>query len=283
MFQPDQYQLLDFGEGRKLERFGDVILDRPAPAAEQISKLDPAQWVRTDGQFVKSHRSGGNWSWSRTPPDSWFISHRKASFELKPTGFGHIGIFPEQAACWDWIAGQLEQDRRPAKVLNLFAYTGGSTLAAAQAGAEVVHVDAAKNVVLWARRNALASGMSAAPIRWIVEDARRFVARERRRGNEYDAIILDPPSYSHGPRGESWKIEQHLPDLLNNCARLTAGRCRFILLTCHSSGLNNTQLKYLLRRAVCDQLPGRTAGSTLYLRTESGRRLFGGESVFWLP
>ena len=279
-----QYQLLDFGGGRKLERFGTCLFDRPAPTATGVQKASPDLWHAADACFVGSRRKAelGSWKWAGSPKGSWTVSYGPLVFELKTGGFGQVGLFPEQAANWGWLDAKLARADRPARILNLFAYTGGSSLAAAAAGAEVVHVDAARSEVQRARRNAELSGLASAPIRWIVEDARKFVARERRRRNQYDAIILDPPSYGHGPQGESWKIERHLPDLLDECARLTEDRRTFVLLTCHSAGLGSEQLRQLLRRAFGGEQRQITA-STLNLTADDGRLLFGGEMACWVP
>lgn len=235
------YELLDFGAGRKLERFGDCLIDRPAPAAEDSQRANPQSWDQATARFelAGEQRGGerGRWVPADALPERWEVAFGPLRFEIKPTDFGHLGVFPEQAENWEWIAEQVQSSKaegRRLKILNLFAHTGGSTLAAAHAGAEVVHVDSAKSAVAWARRNAELSGLADAPIRWIVEDAAKFVRRELARGNRYDAVILDPPSYGHGPAGESWKLEDDLPQLLADCAELTAGRCRFMLLTCHT-------------------------------------------------
>jgi 23S rRNA (cytosine1962-C5)-methyltransferase len=269
MWDPAQYQLLDFGDGRRLERFGPLLLDRPCPAAEQVCRAAPQLWTTADARFdreesrewapSRSARPGnatervpyrGSWSLRGQPSDTWTITHDRLVFELKRTDFGHVGLFPEQAENWDWLRGQVERRSarlgRPPKVLNLFAYTGGSTLAAAAAGAEVTHVDAARNVVAWARRNAELSSLGAAPIRWIADDALKFVRRELRRGNRYDAVVLDPPSYGHGARGEAWQLDRHLPELLALCANLTAPAAQCVLLTCHTPGYSPPRLRELL-------------------------------------
>ena len=190
-----------------------------------------------------------------------------------------MGLFPEQADNWAWIDERVRKAGRPLKVLNLFAYTGGSTLAAAAAGAETVHVDAAKNIVAWARRNAELSDLPAAPIRWIVEDARKFVKRELRRGNRYDAVILDPPSYGHGPRGEVWRLPKHLPRLLSLCGQLTAGRPEFMLLTCHTPGYEPSTLARMLFEALAGE--GIVAAGPLLLRSADGRELPSGTVAQW--
>ncbi len=269
MFSPDQYSLLDFGNGRRLERFGPLVLDRPCPAVEGIACADRGRWAQADARFGDRGSEKECWSESGELPERWTIAHEQLQFELKRTEFGHLGVFPEQSVNWDWIAKQAEGFGPGMKVLNLFAYTGGCTLAAAAAGAEVVHVDAAKNTVSWARRNAELSGLAEAPIRWIVDDAAKFVRREVKRGNQYDAVILDPPSYGHGARGEVWRLSKDLEPLLKNCAQLTSGRRRFILLTCHTPGYEPQRLSELLAEA-CDNTAGIAAGR-LTIRSIDGR------------
>ena len=281
MFPPHQYQLLDFGDGRKLERFGSLILDRPCPAAEKLARADAAQWGHADGRFERADDKRGEWTSNGNLPQRWTIRHGPITFELRPSEFGHLGVFPEQAANWDWIADRLDAASRPPEVLNLFAYTGGSTLAAAAAGANVVHADSAKNTVARARRNAELSGMADAPIRWIVDDAVKFVRRELRRGNGYDAVILDPPSYGHGARGEVWRLSKHLPKLLEMCGRLTAGRRRFILLTCHTPGFDAPRLKKILADALDAGGGATVSGEGLSLRAATGRTLPSGVAVRW--
>jgi 23S rRNA (cytosine1962-C5)-methyltransferase len=257
LFTPSEYELLDFGEGHKLERFGAIIVDRPAPAAVGVRKSRSDVWSQAAARFELhgDPRGGerGHWVPANALPERWTIAFGPMRLELKPTDFGHLGVFPEQLENWEWIADQIHSAAKPEerlKVLNLFAHTGGSTLAAAITGAEVVHVDSSKSAVGWARRNAELSGLADAPIRWIVEDARRFVHRELNRGNRYDAVILDPPSYGHGPAGETWKLESDLPDLLSACVKLTAGRLEFILLTCHTPDVNPARAKALLTESL---------------------------------
>ncbi len=216
----------------------------------------------------KTDAMRGKWTATSDLPANWTIRHGELVFEIKPTEFGHLGLFPEQAICWDWIDQQL-RSVPAAKMLNLFAYTGGTTLAAAAAGAAVTHVDAAANTVAWARRNADLSGLAAAPVRWIVDDALKFARREVRRGRRYEAVILDPPSYGHGPAGEVWKIEEQLPELLSICRELTGPQPRFVLLTCHAVGFDPGRL------AECLGTDGAEAGD-LWLSTGDARRLHSG-------
>ncbi len=281
MFAPDQYQLIDFGDGRRLEQFGPWRLDRPCPAAESIERADPDAWCAADARFDRGEGEEDQWSLRRDLPDQWPIMHGRVTFELKRTPAGHLGVFPEQAANWGWITEQLQAAGRPSTVLNLFAYTGGSTLAAAAAGAEVVHVDAARNTIAWARRNAELSGMPDHPIRWITEDAVKFVKRELRRGNRYDAVVLDPPSYGHGLRGEVWRLSDHLPRLLELCGQLTAGRRRFILLTCHTPGFAPARLERMMADALAGTDDGTTTARQLTIRSAAGRELPSGVAARW--
>lgn len=290
MFSPDQYELLDFGEGRRLERFGAVTLDRPCPAAEGIARAAPEIWRAADARFTRTDKEHGEWMCGRRLPQRWTIAHGRLALEMKRTVFGHVGVFPEQAENWDWIAQQVADRPRVAetmepqarlRVLNLFAYTGASTLAAAAAGAEVVHLDAAKNIVAWARRNAEVSGLADAPIRWIAEDAMKFVQRELRRGNRYDGVILDPPSYGHGFHGEEWRVSKHLRYLLQLCGQLTAPRPRFMLLTCHTPGFTPVRLREMMGEAMNRAGPGTITAAPLTLRAASGLELPSGVSVRW--
>jgi 23S rRNA (cytosine1962-C5)-methyltransferase len=273
------YQLLDFGEGRKLEQFGPLRLDRPCPGTERVPQADPDAWRIADARFTGTSANAGQWESLRELPERWTIRHGPMVLELKRSESGHVGTFPEQAGNWDWLAGRVRSAGEAMRVLNLFAYTGGSTLACAAAGAEVTHVDAAQNVVVWARRNAELSGLGGAPIRWIAEDAVKFARREVRRGSTYDAVILDPPSYGHGPRGEVWRLSQDLPQLLTLCAELTAGRCRFVLLTCHTPGYDPAGLETLIRDAFDGCTEGRFSSRMMLLRTAAGRELPSGVAV----
>jgi 23S rRNA (cytosine1962-C5)-methyltransferase len=282
------YQLLDFGCGRRLERFGEFVLDRPCPAVERVQKAEPKFWDNANGCFEDGGEKAGRWFFPRKEmPETWTIDFDDTRFELKLTPQGQVGVFPEQAANWEWIEkrgewrGEREENEAKIKVLNLFAYTGGSTLAAAAAGMEVTHVDAAKNVIEWARRNAEISGLADAPIRWICEDAWKFVKREIKRGNRYDAVILDPPSYGHGPKGEVWQLAKHLPMLLAQCAELVADQCRFLLLTCHTPGYEEDRLSAMLEECFPFAARDGISAKPLSLRTANGRELPSGTVVRW--
>ena len=282
----NDYQLLDFGDGRRLERFGAITLDRPCPAAESFQQAEPDAWTRADARFEGRDQERGQWTYRRELPERWTIAHGAMRLELKRTDFGHLGVFPEQAENWEWIGEQCrlsasQDNEEKTKILNLFAYTGGSTLAAALGGAEVVHVDAAKNILAWARRNAELSGLADAPIRWIGEDATKFVIRELKRGNRYGAVILDPPSYGHGPQGEVWRLSKHLPRLLSLCVELTAGRPQFMLLTCHTPGYDADALGVMMLEAFGGR--GIVSGGALTLRSIAGNHLPSGVLVRWKP
>lgn len=272
MWLSGQYTLLDFGEGRKLERFGPYTLDRPMAAAD-ARRANPELWQSAHARYERGSGERGVWQGRQQLPKTWTISHAGATFELKPNEFGHLGVFVEQAENWDWISKQVGRAGRTVRVLNLFAYTGGSTFAAALAGAEVTHVDAARNAVAWARRNAELSSLAEAPIRWIAEDARTFVARELRRGNHYDAVILDPPSYGHGRQGEVWKLDEHLLPLLTACGELTAQRRAFMLLSCHTPGYGPAELEACLAEAVFGHCQSGVRARPLTMRSEDGRTL----------
>ena len=270
-----EYQLLDFGDGRKLERFGSVVLDRPSPAAGGVRRLLPeGEWAAAAARFELGGERG-QWQTSGVLPDAWPIQVAGLSFRIKPTPFGHVGLFPEQTDNWAWIVSQVRRAKRPIELLNLFAYTGGSTLAAARAGAAVAHVDSARGTVEWARTNARQSELEGKPIRWLVDDAQGFVARELRRGRQYNALVLDPPSYGHGTRGEAWKIDQ-LGELLAQCAELTGGRPAFALVTCHSPGYDPGQLGAVVRRALG---PAQIESGEMAVSCASGRQLKSGVFV----
>jgi 23S rRNA (cytosine1962-C5)-methyltransferase len=283
MWDNTQYQLLDFGAGRRLERFGPLVLDRPCPAAEAVARAAPRLWSAADARFDRVAGEQGKWTLRGQVPSAWTIGRGPLVFELKRTDFGHVGLFLEQAGNWDWLGEQIarcgSRMSRPLKLLNLFAYTGGSTLAAAAAGAEVTHVDAARNVTAWARRNAELSGLGGAPIRWLTEDAVKFVQREVRRGKRYDAVVLDPPSYGHGPRGEPWQLDRHLSDLLAMCAELTAPAPRFVLLTCHTPGYTLQRLREVLASGLSTNVA--IDAADLVLPASSGRALPSGVVARW--
>lgn len=233
---PD-YEFVDAGDGRRLERFGPHVLDRPAPAA-LWGRERRDEWAQVDAMFERRREGGGRWKNRRKLPGSWRIAVDRLSLLIKPTGFGHIGFFPEHACHWDWCRERIKASPAPCRILHLFAYTGAMTLVAASAGAQLAHVEAVKDVNAWARDNARASGLQAASIRWLTDDAAKFVARELRRGNRYDAIVLDPPSYGRGPKGEKWVLERDLCSLLQQTLGLMTETPRFVLFTAHNPGFS---------------------------------------------
>ncbi len=241
------YEVLDTSCGEKLERWGDYLLVRPDPQVIWDTPKRHIGWRKRNGHYHRSTKGGGEWEFFDLPKQ-WSISYDslKLTFNLKPFSFKHTGLFPEQAANWDWFSEKIRTAGRKVKVLNLFAYTGGATLAAAAAGASVTHVDASKGMVTWAKENAKASGLEEAPIRWLVDDCQKFVEREIRRGNHYDAIIMDPPSYGRGPKGEIWKIEDAIQPLVKLCVKLLSTDPLFFLINSYTTGLQPAVLAYLL-------------------------------------
>ncbi|MDO5350638.1 MAG: class I SAM-dependent methyltransferase [Lachnospiraceae bacterium] len=239
------YEVIDCSKGEKLERWGDYLLIRPDPQVIWDTERKPKGWKKPNGHYHRSSKGGGEWEFFSLP-EQWSIDYKGLTFNLKPFSFKHTGLFPEQAVNWDWFGNKIQQAGRPIKVLNLFAYTGGATLAAAQAGASVTHVDASKGMVGWAKENAKSSGLEQAPIRWIVDDCIKFAEREIRRGNHYDAIIMDPPSYGRGPKGEIWKIEDCIHPLVKLCAKLLSDQPLFFLINSYTTGLAPSVLSYML-------------------------------------
>jgi 23S rRNA (cytosine1962-C5)-methyltransferase len=241
-----EYEYLDAGEGGRLERFGPYVFDRPSPVA-MWRRERPDLWTRDlAGIHHRSSSGGGHWTFNRTLPPAWPLRWDDFVFHVKPTGFGHMGFFPEHTCHWDWVTRHIKASPAPCRVLHLFAYTGAMSLLAARAGAEVCHVDAVPDINDWARRNAEASGLREAPIRWITDDVTKFVAREQRRGRQYDGIILDPPSYGKGPKGEKWILEEHLVHLFELLLPLMSATPRFVLFTCHTLGFSPALMKNLL-------------------------------------
>lgn len=243
------YEVLDTSKGEKLERWGEYLLVRPDPQVIWDTPRKLPQWNKINGHYHRSKQGGGEWEFFQLP-EQWSIHYKDLTFHLKPFSFKHTGLFPEQAVNWDWFSQKIKSSGRPIKVLNLFAYTGGATLAAAAAGASVTHVDASKGMVGWAKENAKASGLESAPIRWIVDDCVKFVEREIRRGNHYDAIIMDPPSYGRGPKGEIWKIEDAIYPFILLCEKLLSDSPLFFLVNSYTTGLAPAVLSYMLSTAL---------------------------------
>ncbi len=280
------YRLLDTGEFQKLERFGPHHFIRPAPQAIWPKTLPAAEWRRAEGEYkyFQGKESGGEWKFfNKLPKDGWPLKFRELTFKIKPTGFGHIGMFPEQALNWIWIDEQIRSSgRKDLNILNIFGYTGASTLAVAGAGAAVTHVDASKASVTWARNNLELSGLGERPVRWIVDDALKFLKREHRRGKRYDGIIMDPPTFGRGPGGEVWKIENQLSELMLHCKQVLSDHPLFILLTTHSPGFSALTLKNMVIKFIPDSASGSFETNEMYIHdTGSGLHLPNGFYSRW--
>lgn len=244
------YCLIDTSEGERLERWGDITLIRPDPQIIWKCSSLHSKWNNADAKYIRSSTGGGHWEYSKDLPESWRIRYKSLTFKVKPTGFKHTGLFPEQAVNWDYCTELIKNANRPIKVLNLFAYTGGATLACAAAGASVCHLDAVKGMVEWGKENAQLSGLKDKPIRWIVDDALKFLNREIKRGSKYEGIILDPPSYGRGTNGEMWKLEDCIHELMLKCTEVLSEQPLFILLNSYTTGLSPSVMAYLLKMTV---------------------------------
>ena len=276
------YELLDTSDGERLERWGKYVLVRPDPQIIWKNAASHPSWRSADGVYKRSSSGGGKWVKNKLP-EQWKINYGTLQFVLRPMGFKHTGLFPEQAANWDWFSDLIRKSgRRDVKVLNLFAYTGGATVAAAAAGASVVHVDAAKGMVAQAKENAALSGLADAKIRYIVDDCKKFVEREIRRGNKYDAIIMDPPSYGRGPGGEVWKIEDSIDELVGLCAELLSDKPLFFLINSYTTGLSPLAMQYILSLKVASRFGGKLFSGEIGLPvTKTGGILPCGASARW--
>lgn len=275
------YEVLDTSDGEKLERWGSYILVRPDPQVIWFTPRNDRRWREYDAKYARSNSGGGQWSRNRLP-ERWQIRYRELTFNVKPMNFKHTGVFPEQAENWDFIDTAIRAAGRPVSVLNLFAYTGGATLAAAAAGASVCHVDAAKGMVAWAKENAAASGLGEAPIRWIVDDCAKFVEREIRRGRRYDAVIMDPPSYGRGPSGEIWKLEKDLYPFVKLVSGVLSDKPLFFILNSYTTGLAPSVLTCLLDTLITPRFGGHTESDELGLPvTDSGLVLPCGATGRW--
>jgi 23S rRNA (cytosine1962-C5)-methyltransferase len=265
----NDYELIDTGDGMKLERWKDIVLLRPDPQviwpySKEINKKN------IHAIYKRSSSGGGNWDFLKKVPDKWFIDWRDLTFTVRPMGFKHTGLFPEQAVNWDWMRDLIKKENRTVNVLNLFGYTGGATVACASAGAKVCHVDAAKNMVQIGKENLASSGLADAPVRWIVDDCLKFVQREIRRGNKYDGIILDPPSYGRGPGGELWHLEEMLYPFMENLVQILSDEPLFVLLNSYTTGLQPLVLKNVIQKTVCTKFGGKVDAQEVGLKATNG-------------
>ncbi len=284
MFLSDKWQdieVIDSSNGQRLERWGKYILVRPDPQVIWKTPMDDRRWEGFNARYHRSSSGGGKWE-IRNLPEQWQVRYGSLVFNIKPTGFKHTGVFPEQAVNWDFCANKIKNAGRPISVLNLFAYTGGATLACAAAGASVCHVDASKGVVAWAKENALSSGLENAPIRYIVDDCKKFLEREIRRGKTYDAIIMDPPSYGRGPGGELWKLEDSLHGFMDLVVQVLSNQPLFVVLNSYTTGLSASVMSYMLGVTVQEKFGGTVTADEIGLPvTNSGCNLPCGSTAIW--
>lgn len=276
------YELLDCSCGERLERWGDVILIRPDPQIIWETEKKHPLWKQAHARYLRSQTGGGKWQVYKNHPGVWEIGYQSLRFRIKPMGFKHTGVFPEQAVNWDFVSGKIKQSGRQLNVLNLFAYTGGATLACMEAGAKVCHVDASKGMVQWAKENAAVSGLSERPVRWLVDDCIKFVQKEQRRGSRYDGIIMDPPSYGRGPGGEVWKLEEQLYSLVELCASILSDDAQFFILNSYTTGLSPAVMEYLLGAVLTPRFGGKAASDEIGLPvTQTGLVLPCGSTAIW--
>ncbi len=277
------YRLLDATDGSKLESWGGHILVRPDPQIIWKSPQYSDKWAKADAVYHRSTKGGGAWDYKRKLPESWNISYNDLRFVIKPTGFKHTGLFPEQAVNWELMSSLIKNAGREINVLNLFAYTGGATLACAAAGAKVAHVDASKGMVSWARDNAKVSGLEDKPVRWLIDDCEKFVRREIKRGRRYEAVVMDPPSYGRGPGGEVWKLEDCVYDLVKLCAGVLSDKPLFFLLNSYTTGLSPSVMAYILGDVIGKKYGGDVSADEIGLPVEStGMVLPCGSTAVWI-
>ncbi len=276
------YELIDTSRGERLERWGDILLIRPDPQILWDTPRKDPRWKQAHARYHRSNTGGGQWERYRPIPDSWQIAYGDLQFALKPMGFKHTGLFPEQAVNWDKMAELIKKENRPVKVLNLFGYTGAATLACVAAGAHVTHVDASKGMVAWGKENAVSSGLADKPMRWLVDDCVKFVQREQRRGNTYDGILMDPPSYGRGPGGEVWKLEEQVYPLVAECVKLLSDDPLFFLINSYTTGLSPSVMQYVLGTLLPKNIGGSLSADEIGLPvTDSGMVLPCGATAMW--
>lgn len=252
-----EYEIIDMASGEKLEKWGNITLIRPDPQIIWKEKTYPNKWKTADAKYKRSNTGGGNWEYNKNLPKSWQIKYKNLTFNIKPMGFKHTGLFPEQAVNWDWMIGKIKSKKREIKVLNLFAYTGGATVACLSAGASVCHVDSSKGMVSWAKENVISSNLQDKKVRYIIDDVIKFVNREIRRENKYDAIIMDPPSYGRGSNGEVWQFEENINDLVNLCTKLLSDDPLFFLINSYTTGISSKVLENILKINIKNKYNGK--------------------------
>ncbi len=265
------YKILDMVDGQKLEKWGDVILSRPDPQIIWKDKSFPDKWKEMNAVYNRSKTGGGSWVFKKKIPSQWQIHYKNLTFNIKPMGFKHTGLFPEQAVNWDWMIQKIKSEKRSVKVLNLFAYTGGATVACLSAGASVCHVDSSKGMTIWAKENVISSKLQDKPVRFIVDDVVKFVNREIRRGNTYDAIIMDPPSYGRGAKGEVWQFENHIYDLVELCTKVLSDKPVFFLINSYTTGISSKVLEDILQLTVAKTYRGKIESGEIGLPMENSK------------
>ena len=263
------YKIIDMANGQKLEKWGNFILSRPDPQIIWKEKSFSAEWKKADAVYNRSKTGGGAWKYNQKLPENWQVKYKALTFNIKPMGFKHTGLFPEQAVNWDWMIDKIKKEKREIKVLNLFAYTGGATVACLYAGASVCHVDSSKGMVSWAKENVQSSGLADKKIRYIVDDVNKFVAREIRRGNKYDAIIMDPPSYGRGANGEVWQFENNIYDLIELCKQVLSDNPLFFLINSYTTGVSSTVLANILNLTIGKKFKGQVSSGEVGLPMEN--------------
>ena len=264
----EQYKIIDMANGQKLEKWGNIVLVRPDPQIIWKDKIYPEKWKMADAVYNRSKTGGGTWKYNKKLPESWQIKYKNLTFNIKPMGFKHTGLFPEQAVNWDWMIDKIKKEKRDIKVLNLFAYTGGATVSCLSAGASVCHVDSSKGMTTWAKENVISSGLGEKPVRYIVDDVIKFVNREIRRGNTYDAIIMDPPSYGRGTNGEVWQFEENIYNLVELCTKVLSENPLFFLINSYTTGISSTVLANILNLTVQKSHKGKVTSGEIGLPME---------------
>lgn len=268
------YKILDMADGQKLERWGDIVLSRPDPQIIWKSKSFPSKWKEINAEYHRSKTGGGAWEFKKKMPKQWQVKYKKLIFNIKPMGFKHTGLFPEQAVNWDWMIEKIQKEKKnkkEVKVLNLFAYTGGATVACLSAGASVCHVDSSKGMTTWAKENVISSGLQERPVRFIIDDVVKFVNREIRRGNKYDAIIMDPPSYGRGAKGEVWQFENNIYDLVELCSKVLSDDPLFFLINSYTTGISSQVLKNILNMVISKKYRGEIDAGEIGLPMENSK------------